>query len=107
MTISATAIIGNKVMSNSGESLGRIEDLMINISGGRVAYAVLDYGGVMGIGNKYFAVPISGLKLDIENECFFLNLSREYLDDARGFDKSDWPASVDPHMLEAIHDEQN
>ena len=73
MSLSATSMMRDKVISDSdGGSLGKISDFLIDTDNGAVVYAVLSYGGVMGIGNKYFTVPMQALQLDTDNECFFL-----------------------------------
>ncbi len=48
---------GNDVYNSAGEELGSIKDIMIDVPRGRVAYAVLSRGGVLGIGDKLFAIP--------------------------------------------------
>jgi hypothetical protein len=64
---------------------------MIDIVTGRVAYAVLSFGGVLGVGDKLFAVPWSSLQLDTEQKCFLLDADKERLKEAPGFDKKNWP----------------
>jgi sporulation protein YlmC with PRC-barrel domain len=90
-TLSARSLIDTKVVNSSGEDLGKIEELMINIDTGTVAYAVLSFGGFLGIGDKLFAVPWSSLFVDEINEQIVLNKSREELRRAPGFDKDHWP----------------
>ena len=53
-----------------GENLGKIEELMLDLETGRVAYAVLSFGGFLGMGEKLFAVPFEALKLDASREHF-------------------------------------
>ncbi|MCO5381646.1 MAG: PRC-barrel domain-containing protein [Methanosarcina barkeri] len=55
--LSASTIKGDKVVNRAGEDLGKIEELMIDLEDGRVAYAVLSFGGFLGMGNKLFAIP--------------------------------------------------
>lgn len=89
--LTATSIIGDKVHNNSEEKLGEIKDLMINIHSGEIEYVVIEFGGFLGIGEKYFAVPFQVLTLDTENHAFILNQKREVLENAPGFDKEHWP----------------
>lgn len=89
--LTATSIIGDKVHNNSDEQLGDIKDLMINIHSGEIEYVVIEFGGFLGIGEKYFAVPFQVLTLDTENHAFILNQKREVLENAPGFDKEHWP----------------
>ena len=69
---------------------------MIDVSSGRVAYAVLSFGGILGLGDKLFAIPWSSLNLDQENHVFTLDASKEMLRHAPGFDKDQWPDMSDP-----------
>lgn len=92
--LSASTLIGDDVKNPEGEDLGKIEEIMIDVDNGRVAYAVLSFGGFLGIGNKLFAVPWSAMALDVEDEAFVLDVDKETLEEAPGFDKDDWPSSV-------------
>jgi sporulation protein YlmC with PRC-barrel domain len=90
-SLSASTIIGDAVVNEYGEDLGKIEDLMIDLEQNRIAYAVLSFGGLLGIGEKLFAIPLEALRLDPENKRFVLDVERERLEQAPGFDKDDWP----------------
>jgi len=89
--LSSSTISGDKVVSRQGEDLGDIKDLMIDVDNGRVAYAVLEFGGFLGMGSKLFAVPLSAMEIDTENHRFVFDQSKETLESAPGFDKDDWP----------------
>ena len=101
--LSATTIIGDSVRNVDGEDLGKIEDLMIDLDHNRVAYAVVSFGGFLGMGDKYFAVPMESLALDPPNHQFILNVNRETLENAPGFDKDNWPDVADRTWGESIH----
>jgi len=88
----ASTLIGDKVVNMEGEDLGKIEELMIDTYNGRVNYAVLSFGGFLGMGDKLFAIPFPSLRLDTENKRFVLNVDKERLKNAPGFAKDDWPA---------------
>lgn len=94
-TLSATTMIGDKVVNGYGEDLGKIEELMIDLENARVGYAVLSFGGLLGIGDKLFAIPLEALRLDAENHRFILDIDRERLEQAPGFDKDHWPEADD------------
>ncbi len=64
--LSASTIIGDKVLNPAGEQLGIIKELMIDLDEGNVAYAVLSFGGFLGMGDKLFAIPWEALALDTE-----------------------------------------
>ncbi len=88
----ATALIGKPVQNSEGKDLGEIQDLVINWrDGGFVEYAVLSFGGLWGIGDKYFAIPWVAMALSDDKEHFILNVKEERLKKAPGFDKNNWP----------------
>ena len=86
--LTAKTLIGNRVKNAQGEALGKVEDLMLDLEAGRIAYAVVNYGGVMGVGNKLFAVPWSAFTLDTDDHTFVLEVGRDVLDSDEGFDKT-------------------
>jgi sporulation protein YlmC with PRC-barrel domain len=94
-TLSATTLIGDRVVNRKGEDLGKIEDLMIDPEQGRVGYAVLSFGGFLGMGDKLFAVPMQALQLSREDKQFILDVDKERLKNAPGFDKDNWPDMSD------------
>ncbi|NUP88134.1 MAG: PRC-barrel domain-containing protein [Burkholderiaceae bacterium] len=99
----ADTLIGNEVVNHNEENVGDIKEIMLDVQSGRVAYAVLSFGGFLGMGEKLFAVPWSALKLDTENKRFTLNVDKERLGAAPGFDKDKWPNMADPAWSSAIH----
>lgn len=99
----ADTLLGNDVYNNDGEDLGDIKEFMIDMASGKVAYAVLSYGGLMGMGDKLFAVPWAALALDTENKRFTLNTRKDALKDAPGFDKDDWPLMSDQTWANGVH----
>ena len=101
--MSAGTLTGDDVYNQHGEDLGDIKEIMLDMRSGRVAYAVLSYGGFLGLGDKLFAVPWGALKLDAENKRFVLNVEKNRLADAPGFDKEHWPNMADPAWAQGIH----
>jgi hypothetical protein len=83
--------------------LGEIQDIMLDVPSGRIAYAVLSFGGVLGIGDKLFAIPWSALILDADCGCFVLDIDKDELRNAPGFDKDHWPAMADPGWGNEVH----
>jgi sporulation protein YlmC with PRC-barrel domain len=94
--LSSSTICSDHVKNSAGEDLGKIEDLMIDLDSGRIAYAVLSFGGFLKMGNKLFAVPWEALKADTVNKQFILNVDKALLENAPGFDKDNWPDMADP-----------
>lgn len=101
--LSVDTLVGNDVYNLQGDDLGGIKDLMLDIHTGQVAYAVLAFGGIFGMGEKLFAVPWNALTLDKTEKRFTLNADKERLQNAPGFDKSDWPDMADRTWGQQIH----
>jgi sporulation protein YlmC with PRC-barrel domain len=101
--LSASTLIGDAVRNRSNEDLGKIEDIMIDLDNGRVDYAVLSFGGFLGMGDKLFAVPWNAMTLDTERHCFILNVDKETLKRAPGFDKDDWPDTHDRGWQQEVY----
>lgn len=101
--LSASTLAGDSVMNKAGEDLGKIEELMIDLESGRVAYAVLSFGGFLKMGEKLFAVPFKALRLDAERNRFVLDVPKEKLQNAPGFDKNNWPTTADRKWGSEIH----
>jgi sporulation protein YlmC with PRC-barrel domain len=98
----ADTLIGNDVYNHQDEDLGDIKEIMLDVNSGRIAYAVLSFGGFLGIADKLFAVPWSALTLDTENKRFLLDVEQERLESAPGFNKDDWPNMADPTWQNTI-----
>lgn len=99
----ADTLIGDSVVNGAEESLGDIKEIMLDMHTGQVAYAVLSFGGFLGIGEKLFAVPWSALHLDTVNERFMLNVDKARLKNAPGFDPGAWPDMSDVSWAKQIH----
>ena len=89
--LTASSIIGDKVHNEKDEHLGKIQDIMIDLTTGKIEYIVIEFGGFFTIGEKYFAIPFNLLKVDPEKKAFRFNQSREMLEKAPGFDLNHWP----------------
>jgi PRC-barrel domain len=88
-------VIGSKVVNAQNEDLGKIEDLVIDAGAGRIAYAVLSFGGFLGMGDKYFAIPWNAFRFNLAEKHAVLNLDKKQLENAPGFDKDNWPNMAD------------
>ena len=96
-------IIGSKVINAKGETLGKIENLVVDIDTGRILYAVLESGGYLGIGDKLFPVPWVSLAALPSEGIFFLNRSKEQMAKAPAFDKKNLPNMGDMRWGEGIY----
>lgn len=94
--VSASRIIGESVINRQNENLGKIHELVIDARDGRLAYAVLTFGGFMGMGNKLFALPWQAFDFSATENKLILNVDKDKLKAAPGFEQdSKWPDFAD------------
>lgn len=98
----AGTLIGNDVCNRQDDDLGDIKEIMLDMRSGKITYAVLSFGGFLGMGEKLFAVPWKALTLDTENKRFVLNMDKDKLKDAPGFDQDNWPNMADQAWVNRI-----
>ena len=100
----ASKVIGADVENPQGEKLGDIKDVVFDPATGRIRYAVLGFGGFLGLGETYFAVPWEALTSKAgEKGDFILNADKEKLKNAPGFDRNNWPNMTDRSWAEQIY----
>ena len=85
--LSATTLVGDKVTNADGEDLGKVEELMIDVESGSVD----------------FAVPWASLAVDQKNKQLILNVTRDMLETAEGFDKDHWPDMADRAFMNSTY----
>jgi len=88
-------IIGATVRDRKDKKIGEIKDLVLDSGRGEVGYAVVSFGGVMGVGRKYHAIPWQALQLSDDGKYYVLGADKETISQAPGFDKGDWPELAD------------
>jgi sporulation protein YlmC with PRC-barrel domain len=104
-TVPVSKIIGETVINRQNEELGKIHELVIDAREGRVVYAVLTFGGFMGMGNKLFAMPWKAFDFATNETKLVLNVDKDKLKAAPGFDKdAKWPDFADRTWGGTIHD---
>jgi sporulation protein YlmC with PRC-barrel domain len=101
--MAASSFEGETVVNAQGENLGEIEEIMLDVRGGRIAYAVMSVGGFLGLGEKYFAIPWPSITMDTDNKRFILDVDKERLINAPGFDQNHWPSMADRRWATEIH----
>lgn len=89
--ISSSKVEGTPVMGRNGQHLGKIENFMVDKYSGRVAYAVMSFGGVMGFGEALFPLPWSYLNYDVAKDGYVLDITKEQLANAPRFKPSEAP----------------
>jgi hypothetical protein len=90
--VRASRIIGTNVANPEGDSLGTIKELVIEPVTFRVAYVVVSFGGFFRMKGKLFAMPFGLFKYDVNKMEYILDLPKERLEEAPGFDPEHWPA---------------
>jgi sporulation protein YlmC with PRC-barrel domain len=89
--IKASSMIGTDVINPNGDSLGDIKEVVVDPRTGKVAYAVVSFGGFLSMGEKLFAIPFSAFEYDVNKSKYVLDVSKERLKAAPGFDPDNWP----------------
>lgn len=88
-------VIGVDVQNKTGDNLGEITEIMLDKLTGRAAYIVLESGTFLGMGGKLLALPWNAISYDQNKDCFILDIDKERLKSAEGFDKDHWPDMAD------------
>ena len=93
--VKASSVIGTNVVNPAKDNLGTIKELVIDPRTGRVAYAVVCLGGFLSMGAKLFAIPFGSFAYDFDRNEYVLDIARERLEAAPGFDPNHWPTMSD------------
>lgn len=106
-TIRATKLIGMKLVNRANENVGSISDLVINPSSAQVEYCAVSFGGFLGLGDKWFAVPMEAIKIEFapnsNQPVLVLDVTKEQMKGAVGFDESSWPNFADQQFTNDIY----
>ncbi len=87
--IAAEKVNGTNVYNPKGDKLGSVEDIMIDKVSGKAIYAVMSFGGFLGIGNKHHPLPWSSLKYDTAKEGYVVNLDKKTLEGAPSYESDE------------------
>jgi sporulation protein YlmC with PRC-barrel domain len=102
--IRARHVEGMPVRNSAGADLGKVEDIVVDMHTGEVRYAAIAFGGVLGVGDKLFAVPFQALRVVHDSKAkkayFETSIDKKTLENATGFDKKNWPDFADPKFGE-------
>jgi uncharacterized protein YrrD len=101
--MSADTLVGRDVENRQGEDFGEIADLAIDLSNGRIAYVILEYGGWLGLGEKLAAVPWQALKADVANPRVTMDINKDKLKILPGFARDEWPQTLDRQWLANVY----
>jgi sporulation protein YlmC with PRC-barrel domain len=98
LIVSVSALKGDSVVDLEGVKLGTLEEIMIDMTTGRMSYAVL-----AGKGDRLYAIPWETFSLDTENKRLVSNIERSDFEKATGFDRNNWPDMSDRDWGSRIH----
>ncbi len=101
--MSCGTLAGMSVTNDQEQDLGKIEDIMLDLRSGRILYAVLSFGGFWGMGTKLFAIPWDAMSYSEEKDRIILNVTRDRLQDAPGFDRDNWPRRPDESFMSGLY----
>jgi sporulation protein YlmC with PRC-barrel domain len=105
--IRASKLIGTKLVNRSNENVGTIGDLVIDSDSGQVEYAAVSFGGFLGMGDKWFAVPMEAIKVETlpnsGQSVLVLNVTKQQMEGAVGFDDASWPNFADPQFTNDLY----
>jgi len=87
----ASKLIGMHVKNKQGEDLGKIKDVVLDFQSGKVAYVALSFGGTLGMGQRMLAIPIEALTSQEAEKGFVIDLPKQQIAHAPGFDERNWP----------------
>ncbi|MDP1880134.1 MAG: PRC-barrel domain-containing protein [Parachlamydiaceae bacterium] len=102
--IRSSKIKGMNVKNMQDENLGKIEEIMFDRTQGKIAYLVLSFGGFLGMGDKFFAMPVHIFNYDAHEDCYRIDINKGKLKKSPGFDKDHWPSSSDSYWIKEVND---
>jgi sporulation protein YlmC with PRC-barrel domain len=104
LVLSSSTLVGSDVKNLRGEDLGSVKDIMIDTKTGKVSYLVVAFGGFMGIGDKYIAVPMEAISFDPGNsKIILLDENKDRLENAPGFNKETWPDHPQKEFIDEVY----
>lgn len=80
--IRVSKVIGTKVQSEAGQKIGKVEDVVLDKESNHIMFAVLSFGGFVGVGEKYHPVPWSALDYDEHENAYVVSYTKEQLQGA-------------------------
>ncbi len=101
--IKASDVIGTSVVDPQNENLGKIKEIVIDPATARVAYAVVSFGGFLGLGEKLFAIPFRSFQYNKAKNEYVLNVPKAQLKEAPGFDPDRWPEMSEERWNREVH----
>ena len=91
------------VVNDAGHDLGQVQEYMLDLRRGSIAFVVVAFGGVLGLTDKWFALPWELLEWSRDREKFICHMPREVLESAPGLDKKAWPKEIDLSWVKSCY----
>ncbi len=102
--VKASSIIGTGIANAKGESLGSVKEVVLDPRSGKVAYVVVAFGGFLTMGEKLFAIPFSAFDYNVTKKEYMLDVPKERLEAAPGFDSNNWPSMAEEKWNRDVYD---
>jgi len=97
-------VIGKDIKNKAKDNLGSIYDIVLDKISGKTLYVVLESGSFLGMGGKLFAIPWNAFHFNRAENCFILDVDKERLSNAPGFDKNNSPDMADQSWSKEVAD---
>lgn len=112
MNVRASKLIGMRIYNSQNENVGTVQDLVLNPTTNRIEYMAVTYGGFLGLGDKWFAVPVEAVRYvpDTSNNGqirLHMDVSKERMQGAQGFDENNWPNFSDSQFTSELYKRYN
>lgn len=101
--LSAATLIGDKIKNREGETLGTLKEIMLDIQSGRIAYGVLESSSFLQMNNKLLAIPFRAFTINESDHTLVLDVNKETIKNAEGFDKNNWPDFASQEWAQRTH----
>mgnify|MGYP000484973842 CR=1 FL=1 len=105
--IAADKVAGTEVYNRAGENIGSVNSIMIDKASGRVAYAIMSFGGFLGIGSRHHPLPWGMLKYDTRLGGYVVDIDKRILEDAPSYESDDDVDWTDRGYAKRVHSHYN
>lgn len=102
--LSITTLLDSTVRNLEDETMGKIEDFLVDLEMSRIAYAVITFEERLNMGNKLYAIPFAAFEYNPAKQLFVLTVHKDRLKNAPGFDEENWPDTSDRTWGDSIHE---
>jgi sporulation protein YlmC with PRC-barrel domain len=104
LLIEGRTLIKSTILNKKGSKLGRINEIILDISGGKIIFIIISFGGIYGFGERLTAVPWRLLRFNDIQKKYILDVESNELYTAPGFDNNSWPETNGPYWYEIIEE---